>query len=167
MVKNLLKVIRVLKGLQQADHLRMLNIYGLQSSKISHWQCENYQLIWGLQKLLCSWFLCRILAQNMLWQNSFCGFCYQSRGNTVLQLLMTSFKLLPVNHISSRRSYPEMNHGSTAMMQKWRPSHSNGRRLILHAQRRHSKIQQYQDHNCVFLLGRCCPSKIHPSRSNN
>ena len=35
MVKNLLKVIRVLEGLQQAEHLRMLNMYRLQSTKVS------------------------------------------------------------------------------------------------------------------------------------
>ena len=34
MVENLLKVIHVLEGLQQAEHLRMLNVYGLQSTKI-------------------------------------------------------------------------------------------------------------------------------------
>ena len=35
MVQNLLKVIHILEGLQQAEHLRMLNMYGLQSTKIS------------------------------------------------------------------------------------------------------------------------------------
>ena len=35
MAKNLLKVIHVLEGLQQAHHLRMLKAYGLQSTKIS------------------------------------------------------------------------------------------------------------------------------------
>ena len=34
-VENLLKVIHVLEGLQQAEHLRMLNVDGLQSTKIS------------------------------------------------------------------------------------------------------------------------------------
>ena len=34
MVKNLLNVIHVLEGLQQADHLRRLNMYALQSTKI-------------------------------------------------------------------------------------------------------------------------------------
>ena len=36
MVENLLKVIHVLEGLQQAEHLRMLNVHGLQSTKIDH-----------------------------------------------------------------------------------------------------------------------------------
>ena len=35
MVENLLKVILFLEGLQQAEHLRMVNVYGLQSTKIS------------------------------------------------------------------------------------------------------------------------------------
>ena len=35
MVKNLLKVIHVLEGLQQAEHLKIVNMYGLQSTKIS------------------------------------------------------------------------------------------------------------------------------------
>ena len=34
-IKNLLKVIHLLEGLTQAEHLRMLNVYGLQSTKIS------------------------------------------------------------------------------------------------------------------------------------
>ena len=34
-VENLLKVIHVLEGLQQAEHLRILNVYRLQSTKIS------------------------------------------------------------------------------------------------------------------------------------
>ena len=46
----------------------------------------------------------RTSAWNMLWQNSSHGFCYQSRRNIVLQLLMTWIKLLPMNQISSRRS---------------------------------------------------------------
>ena len=33
MVENLLKVIHVPEGLQQAEHLRMLNVYGLQPTK--------------------------------------------------------------------------------------------------------------------------------------
>ena len=35
MVKNLLIVIHVLEGLQQAEHLRMLNVYRLQSTKLA------------------------------------------------------------------------------------------------------------------------------------
>ena len=35
-VKNLLKVIRVLEGLQQAEPLRMLNVHRLQSTKIGN-----------------------------------------------------------------------------------------------------------------------------------
>ena len=47
------------------------------------WELE---LIWGFQTLLCLTFWGRILAWNVSWQNSFCGFCYQSRRNVVLQL---------------------------------------------------------------------------------
>ena len=36
MVKNLLKVIHILEGLQQAEHLIMLNVYGLQPTKIDN-----------------------------------------------------------------------------------------------------------------------------------
>ena len=36
MVENLLKVTNVLEGLQQAEHLRMLNVYGLQSTRIDN-----------------------------------------------------------------------------------------------------------------------------------
>ena len=41
MAENLLKVIHIMEGLQQAEHLRMLNVYSLQSAKIRDWQCEN------------------------------------------------------------------------------------------------------------------------------
>ena len=30
-----------LEELQQAEHLRMLSVYGLQPTKIGDWQCEN------------------------------------------------------------------------------------------------------------------------------
>ena len=40
-VENLLKMIHVLEGLQPAEHLRMFNVYELQSTKIGDWQCEN------------------------------------------------------------------------------------------------------------------------------
>ena len=40
MAENLLKVIHVLEGLQQAEHLGMLNMYGLQSTKINDWLRE-------------------------------------------------------------------------------------------------------------------------------
>ena len=35
-VENLLKVIHILEGLQQAEHLRLLNVYTLQPTKISN-----------------------------------------------------------------------------------------------------------------------------------
>ena len=41
MVEKLLKTIHVLEGLQQAEHLRMLNVVRLQSTKIDDWQYEN------------------------------------------------------------------------------------------------------------------------------
>ena len=34
-VENLLKMTHILEGLQRAEHLRMLNVYGLQSTKIA------------------------------------------------------------------------------------------------------------------------------------
>ena len=46
-----------------------------------------------------------------------------------------------MNHISSRSSYPGVNHESTAMIWKQRPSYPNGSWLALHAQRRCSKVE--------------------------
>ena len=46
----------------------------------------------GIPKLLCPRFWCRILAWNVLWQNLFCGFCYQSRRNIVNDLTQTATK---------------------------------------------------------------------------
>ena len=40
MLKNLLKVIHVLEGLPQGEHLTILTVYKLQSKKISDWQQE-------------------------------------------------------------------------------------------------------------------------------
>ena len=36
-----IKVIHILEVLQQAEHLRMLNMYRLQSTKVGDSQCEN------------------------------------------------------------------------------------------------------------------------------
>ena len=41
---------------------------------------------------------------NVSWQILICSFCYQSRRNIMQQLLMTWFKPLPMNQISSRMS---------------------------------------------------------------
>ena len=58
------------------------------SARIRSWSgdSENY----------CPRFWHRFFAWNVLWQNSFHGFCYQSRRNTVLQLLMMLGKLCEV-----------------------------------------------------------------------
>ena len=52
----------------------------------------------GIQKNTAS----KIFTWNLSWQNPFHSSCYQSRRNIVLQLLMTLFKPLPMNQISSR-----------------------------------------------------------------
>ena len=58
-----------------------------------------------------------------------------------------------------------MNRGSMAMIQKQSP---NGSCLVLYAQEGMAKSHQDQDHvNCVFWLGRCWPSWVHPTRPNN
>ena len=81
-------VSHLLEGLQQADHLRMLSVYKLQSAKTWDWRCKNWKLIWGFSKLLCPRFWHWILEWNVLWQNLIHGFCYQDRRNTaVLQVL--------------------------------------------------------------------------------
>ena len=41
MVENILKVTYILEGPQQARHLRMMNVYGLKSTKISDCHCKN------------------------------------------------------------------------------------------------------------------------------
>ena len=40
MVESMLKVIHFLEVLRQGEHPRMLNVYGLQSTKISNWLWE-------------------------------------------------------------------------------------------------------------------------------
>ena len=51
---------------------------------------EKVERVWErvIVWLLCPRFWCRILAWNVSWQNSFHSFCYQSRRNIVLQLLI-------------------------------------------------------------------------------
>ena len=58
----------------------------------------------GIPKTTVSKIWMQYLAWNMLCQNLSHGFCYQSRRNIMLQLLMMWFKLPPMNQISSRRS---------------------------------------------------------------
>ena len=133
--------------------------------RVTEWDLEADL---GIPKLLCLRFWCRILAWTVSWQNSFCSFCYQSRRNIVLQLLMTSFKRLPMNQISSRRLLLEIYCRPVVMIRKWRPSCPSWSHLILHAQNGVAKLQQNQDHvNCVFWLGRCCPSWVCSSKPNN
>ena len=47
----MLGVLHALGGLQRAEPLRMLTVYGLPSAKIGDRQRENWKLIWGLQTL--------------------------------------------------------------------------------------------------------------------
>ena len=139
MVKNLLKVIHIPEALQQADHLRCLMCTSCNqqrsatdSIRTRSWSgdSKNYYV--------------RDLTQDLFMKhvaaNSFCGFCYQSRRNIMLQLLMTWFKPLPMNQISSRMSQPEMNHGSMAAIWKWRSSRPNGSLLVLHTWRGCSQV---------------------------
>ena len=80
LVENLLKVIHILEGQQQAEHLRMFKVYWLQSTKICDWQFENQKLIWGFQKLLYPRFCYWIVAWNVYWHNLFPGFCTRAEG---------------------------------------------------------------------------------------
>ena len=113
----------------------------------------------GDSKDLCLRFWCRILAWNMLWQNLLHSFCYQSRRNIMLQLLMTWFKPLPMTQVSSRRSWLEMKAGSTAVIQKGGPSRPNGSCLILCAWRRHSKVAT-RSRPCFEQWKRCWESCV-------
>ena len=61
------------------------NVERVQGAMNKDWQLTVWELEadLGFPKLLCLRFWLRILARNVLWQNSFCGFCYQSRRNIV------------------------------------------------------------------------------------
>ena len=50
MAENLLKVTYILEGLQQAEHLRMSNVYRLQSTKIGDWQVRELEAALGIQE---------------------------------------------------------------------------------------------------------------------
>ena len=54
MVESMLKVIHILGGLQQAEHLRVLNVYGLQSRKLGDWH-ERTRSWSGDSKNCCVW----------------------------------------------------------------------------------------------------------------
>ena len=124
--------------------------------------------MWGLQTLLCPRFRRRILAWNVLWRNSFRGFCHQSRRNIILQLLMTWFKPLPVKQISSRRSWPEASGGSTATIQNEGPVIPVEVIWFSTPEGGTAELQQDQNHvDCVFWLGRWRPSRVHPFRPKN
>ena len=87
MVENLLKMIHILEGLQQGEHLRMLNMYwtcmgcNQQRSVTDSARTRSWP---GDTRNYCVSFWHRILAWSLSWQNPFCGFCYQSRRNIVL-----------------------------------------------------------------------------------
>ena len=86
-----MKVIRVLEGLPQAEHLRMLNVYGLQSTKIGTESLRTRSCL-EIQKNIVSEILMQDLGMKYVMaklQNSFLEFFYQSRRNIVLYLLMT------------------------------------------------------------------------------
>ena len=62
MVENLLKVIHALEGLQQTEHLTMLNVYRLQSAKMSDWLTVwELEADLGIPKITLS----EILTQNL------------------------------------------------------------------------------------------------------
>ena len=99
MVENLLKMIHILEGLQQAEHLRMLNMYGLQSTKIGDWQLEADL---GIPETTVP----EILTQDFGMKRVVAKFTPQlllpEQKEHCAVLLMTWFKLLPMNQISSR-----------------------------------------------------------------
>ena len=110
----------------------------------------------------------RIWTWNVSWQNSFCSFCYQNRRNIVLQLLMTWFKPLPMNQISSSRPNQRWIVGLQLWSGNEGPVVSMDVTWFSTPKEGVAKLQQDQDHlNCVFWLGRGCASWVCPSRTNN
>ena len=65
MLKNLSKVIHILKGLQQAEPLRMLNMHGLQSTEIGDQQRRELEADLGIPKTTVS----EILTQDLDMKN--------------------------------------------------------------------------------------------------
>ena len=98
MAKNLLRVIHVLEGLQWAEHLRMLNMYGLQSTKIGDWLAVwELEADLGIPKNSLSEILMQDLVRKHAVASLFHSSCYQSRRNNVVQLLTAWFEPLPKN----------------------------------------------------------------------
>ena len=104
MIENLLKVIHILEGPQQTEHLRKLNVYGLQSPKVGA-RTGSWS---GDSKSYCfrdfgagSW--------HETWQNLSHGFCYQSRRNIVLPLLMMLGELCEVSRCPPWRGLRQHN----------------------------------------------------------
>ena len=72
-------------GLQQVEHLRMLSVYRLQSTKI----LRELEADVGIPKTTVSKTLMQDLGMKHVVAKLFYGLCCQSGRNIVLQLLMT------------------------------------------------------------------------------
>ena len=87
------------------------------------------------------------------WEHLFCGFRYQSRSNIVLQLLMTWFKLLPMNQI------PQEGHSQRWIVGLWLRSGNKCSVISMEvswfssSEEGAAKSQQVQDHiNAVWEM---------------
>ena len=136
MVENLLKAIHVLEGLQQAEHLRMLNVYGLHSTKINNWQRnrswyedpKNYciqEFDAGMKRVVAKFIPPLLLPEQKEH--------HATVANDLIQTATSEPDFLK-NAITGDKLW------STALIQKRRPSHPNGSCLILHNWRRRGRI---------------------------
>ena len=104
MVENLLKAIHILEGLQQAEHLRMLNVYGLQSTKIGDWQCKNLKQIWGFQKLVGLRFMMQDLGMKRVMAKSVLQLLLSEQKEHRVAVANDLIQLLPMNQTPYKRS---------------------------------------------------------------
>ena len=130
------------------------------SARAGSWSgdSKNY-CVWGFD-----------VGWNVSGQNLFHGCCCQSRRNIMLQLLMT---------IQTATKEPDFLQKVIAGDEWWAygydPWSGNEGPVVpvevtwsSMPEESMAKSQQDQDHiNCVFWLGRCCPSWVHPAKPNN
>ena len=152
MVKNLLKVTHVLEGLQQAEHLRMLNIYGLQSTTDSV-RTRSWS---GDSKNYCAWDF-----DAGSWHETRHGKIHSAASATRAEgTLCCSYYWLDSNHYQWTRFPPEARNWRW-IMGLWLWSGNKGpvdlKEVAWFSKPGEGTAKsQDQDHvNCVFWLGRC------------
>ena len=167
MVKNVLKVIHVLEGLPQEEHLTILTVYKLQSKKISDWQ-QELEADLGILKTTVS----EILTQDLGMKHVVAKFVPQlllpeqkeyraAVANDLIQTAITEPDFLKKTITRDELWVYVYDLETKAQLSQWK---SSGSPRLKKVRQSCNKIMTMLT---VFWLGRRCPSWACPSRPNS